>query len=222
MKFPTLLAIGAILASASAQLHAREWLLQDGVYYDLSSPRSPPDRSGHYERSPDLDTEAFEPISPGPKSDALALRIKPVIEKREIPWAGAQAPGTIVISTEERRLRLVLPGQKALEYGIGVGREGFSWKGAETITRKAQWPGWTPPAEMRQRRPDLPRHMEGGIRNPLGARALYLGTSLYRIHGTNEPNTIGNAVSSGCIRMSNPDVIDLYNRASVGALVIVE
>lgn len=222
MKHVAFLAAAVCLANAATALNAREWLLQDGQYYDLSSPRTPRDRSGHYEPAPELEDDAYEPVSPGPKSDALALRIQPVIERREIEWAGSQAPGTILISTQERRLRLVLPAGRALEYGIGVGRDGFSWKGSETITRKAQWPGWTPPAEMRQRRPDLPRHMEGGIRNPLGARALYLGTSLYRIHGTNEPNTIGQAVSSGCIRMSNPDVIDLYNRASVGALVIVE
>ncbi len=108
-----------------------------------------------------------------------------------------------------------------MRYGIGVGRPGFSWSGVKTISRKAEWPDWTPPAEMLARRPDLPRHMDGGPANPLGARALYLGSSLYRIHGTNEPETIGTNVSSGCIRMMNEDVIDLYGRVGVGTRVIV-
>jgi lipoprotein-anchoring transpeptidase ErfK/SrfK len=131
------------------------------------------------------------------------------------------SPGTIVISTGERRLYLVLPNGQALKYGIGVGREGFSWSGTHRITAKKEWPGWTPPAEMLARRPDLPRYLAGGIQNPLGARAMYLGSTLYRIHGSNEPETIGHAVSSGCIRMTNEDVVDLYNRVSVGTTVVV-
>ena len=120
-----------------------------------------------------------------------------------------------------RFLFLVEPNGQALRYGIGVGRPGFDWSGVKRISRKAEWPDWTPPAEMIVRRPDLPRHMAGGPGNPLGARALYLGSSLYRIHGTNEPSTIGHNVSSGCIRMMNEDVIDLYDRVPVGAKVIV-
>ena len=116
----------------------------------------------------------------------------------------------------------MLPGHKAVKYGIGVGRAGFDWAGTQTISRKQEWPDWIPPAEMIQRRPDLPRHMPGGPDNPLGARALYLGSSLYRIHGSNEPETIGQAVSSGCFRLTNADVIDLYNRVPVGATVIVQ
>jgi len=131
------------------------------------------------------------------------------------------SPGTIVISTGERRLYLVLPNGQALKYGIGVGRKGFSWSGTHRITAKKEWPGWTPPAEMLTRRPDLPRYLAGGIQNPLGARAMYLGSTLYRIHGSNEPETIGHAVSSGCIRMTNEDVVDLYNRVSVGTTVVV-
>jgi lipoprotein-anchoring transpeptidase ErfK/SrfK len=131
-------------------------------------------------------------------------------------------PGSIVISTSERRLYFVLGNGQALRYGIGVGREGFSWSGTSSISAKREWPDWTPPEQMRQRRPDLPVHMEGGPENPLGARAMYLGASLYRIHGTNEPNTIGQQVSSGCIRLTNEDVIDLYNRARVGATVVVQ
>jgi lipoprotein-anchoring transpeptidase ErfK/SrfK len=131
-------------------------------------------------------------------------------------------PGTIVISTRERRLYLVLGNGHALSYAVGVGRVGFTWSGVTRISAKREWPSWTPPAQMRQRRPDLPRHMRGGIDNPLGARALYLGSSLYRIHGSNEPETIGQAVSSGCFRLSNEDVIDLYNRVRVGTTVIVQ
>jgi lipoprotein-anchoring transpeptidase ErfK/SrfK len=109
-----------------------------------------------------------------------------------------------------------------MRYGVGVGKEGFTWSGTQTVTRKAEWPDWTPPEEMLRRRPDLPRHMRGGPDNPMGARAMYLGETMYRIHGSNEPHTIGSATSSGCIRMTNDDVIDLYNRVRVGATVIVQ
>ena len=132
------------------------------------------------------------------------------------------APGTIVISTSQRRLYLVTGNGQALAYGIGVGRDGFRWGGTHRITAKKEWPAWTPPPQMLARRPDLPRHMEGGIENPLGARAMYLGSTLYRIHGSNEPDTIGQAVSSGCFRMTNDDVADLYNRVSVGTTVVVK
>src|SRR3954452_9410639 len=132
------------------------------------------------------------------------------------------APGTIVINTAERGLYLVLGNGQALRYGIGVGRDGFRWGGTHRISAKKEWPSWTPPAQMLRRRPDLPRHMSGGIDNPLGARAMYLGSTLYRIHGSNEPETIGQAVSSGCFRMTNEDVTDLYSRVSVGTTVIVK
>jgi len=135
------------------------------------------------------------------------------------------APGSITINTSTRKLYLSLGSGQAIEYGIGVGRQGFLWKGSASVGRKASWPGWTPPAEMLKRRPDLPRHMEGGLENPLGARALYLfqgsKDTMFRIHGTNEPDTIGQAVSSGCIRMMNADVIDLYQRVNKGAHVTV-
>jgi len=143
------------------------------------------------------------------------------IPRELVNFSGRYSPGTIVISTTERRLYLVLPNGQALKYGIGVGREGFGWHGTHRITAKKEWPSWTPPAEMLARRPDLPRFLAGGIENPLGARALYLGSTLYRIHGSNEPETIGHAVSSGCIRMTNEDVTDLYNRVSVGTTVVV-
>ena len=127
-----------------------------------------------------------------------------------------------MIRSGERRLYLVLGSGQALRYGIGVGRDGFGWSGVKRISAKREWPAWTPPAQMLRRRPDLPRHMAGGLDNPLGARALYLGSSLYRIHGSNEPETIGQAVSSGCFRLTNEDVIDLYERVPVGATVIVQ
>ncbi|MGL4636343.1 MAG: L,D-transpeptidase [Beijerinckiaceae bacterium] len=138
-----------------------------------------------------------------------------------VDYPGPHRPGTVVIDTTTRFLYHVEAGGKAKRYGIGVGRPGFEWAGAKSITRKAEWPDWRPPAEMLKRRPDLPRYMAGGPENPMGARGLYLGSSLYRIHGTNEPHTIGQAVSSGCIRMRNEDVTDLYERVRVGTRVIV-
>ena len=143
------------------------------------------------------------------------------IPREEVAYTGSYAPGTIVISTEERRLYFILPGGRAIKYGVGVGRPGFSWGGINAISMKREWPDWTPPAQMLRRRPDLPRHMAGGLDNPLGARALYLGSTLFRIHGSNEPETIGQAVSSGCIRMTNEDVTDLYERVRVGTRVVV-
>ena len=143
------------------------------------------------------------------------------IPREIVYYSGRQAPGTIVVDTTERRMYFVLPNNQAVRYGVGVGRPGFAWSGSQTISQKREWPGWTPPPQMLKRRPDLPRHMVGGPDNPLGARALYLGSTLYRIHGSNEPETIGQAVSSGCIRMVNDDVIDLYERTRVGTRVVV-
>jgi lipoprotein-anchoring transpeptidase ErfK/SrfK len=144
------------------------------------------------------------------------------ISRTTVNFDGSYTRGTIVINTGERRLYLVLGDGQALRYGIGVGRDGYRWAGTHRISAKKEWPGWTPPSQMRARRPDLPGHMAGGIDNPLGARAMYLGSTLYRIHGSNEPETIGQAVSSGCFRMTNEDVTDLYNRVSVGATVVVK
>jgi lipoprotein-anchoring transpeptidase ErfK/SrfK len=145
----------------------------------------------------------------------------PKYEKQLVDYHGNESPGTIVVDTPNKFLFLVQGEGKALRYGIGVGRPGFTWSGIKQVAGKKEWPAWTPPPEMLARRPDLPRHMEGGPQNPLGARAMYLGSSLYRIHGSNEPWTIGTNVSSGCIRMRNEDVIDLYGRVTVGAKVIV-
>ena len=144
------------------------------------------------------------------------------VPRQTVRFEGNYRPGTIVIRSGERRLYLVQEGGRALRYGIGVGRPGFSWRGSHRITAKREWPGWTPPPQMLRRQPNLPRHMPGGPDNPLGARAMYLGSTLYRIHGSNEPHTIGQAVSSGCIRMTNDDVIHLYNQVNVGALVVVQ
>jgi lipoprotein-anchoring transpeptidase ErfK/SrfK len=144
------------------------------------------------------------------------------IPRTVVSFQSRYAPGTIYIDTSERRLYLVTDQGEAIRYGIGVGRDGFGWSGVHRVTAKREWPSWTPPSQMLARRPDLPRFMPGGLDNPLGARALYLGSTLYRIHGSNEPETIGQAVSSGCFRMVNDDVIDLYDRVSVGATVIVK
>jgi lipoprotein-anchoring transpeptidase ErfK/SrfK len=160
----------------------------------------------------------LKPLAP-PSASAPAGVAPP---RELVSYSGPYSPGTIVVSTKERRLYYILPNSQALRYGVGVGRTGFTWGGAKTISAKKEWPDWTPPPQMLKRRPDLPRHMGGGIDNPLGARAMYLGSSLYRIHGSNEPETIGTAVSSGCIRMTNDDVVDLYQRVHVGTKVIVQ
>ncbi len=143
------------------------------------------------------------------------------IPREVIDYYGPHAPNTVIVDTTERRLYLVLGGGIAIRYGIGVARPGFEWAGTHKISQKREWPGWTPPEEMKKRQPELPDYMPGGIDNPLGARALYLGSSLYRIHGSNDPNSIGQAMSSGCIRMLNEDVVDLYDRVKVGTRVIV-
>jgi lipoprotein-anchoring transpeptidase ErfK/SrfK len=143
------------------------------------------------------------------------------LRRQVVAYQTREAPGTIIIDTPRTQLLYVLSGGRAISYGIGVGRDGFTWSGVQSIARKAEWPDWTPPEEMLQRQPYLPRFMAGGPGNPLGARAMYLGGTIYRIHGTNAPETIGTHVSSGCIRMLNEDVIDLYNRVSVGTKVVV-
>jgi lipoprotein-anchoring transpeptidase ErfK/SrfK len=164
----------------------------------------------------------FEIFGGGPNFGGGGYGGSSPIQRSTVSFNGNYAPGTIYINTAERRLYLVLANGQAIRYGIGVGRDGFRWSGTHRITAKKEWPSWTPPAQMLRRRPDLPRHMAGGIDNPLGARAMYLGSTLYRIHGSNEPETIGQAVSSGCFRMTNEDVTDLYSRVPVGTTVIVK
>jgi len=199
-----------------------EFLFGDG----LQSPRY--QQAPMYQQQPSYDQPRpplpqTEPQSQqqDPAMDAAQPPLDPMYEKQFVEYHGKERAGTIVIDTPNKFLFLVQGDGRALRYGIGVGRPGFTWSGVKTISAKREWPEWTPPPEMLVRRPDLPRHMEGGPQNPLGARAMYLGSSLYRIHGSNEPWTIGTNVSSGCIRMRNEDVIDLYGRVNVGARVIV-
>jgi lipoprotein-anchoring transpeptidase ErfK/SrfK len=153
--------------------------------------------------------------------EAVRYEMSPAYRRQVVDYSGDEKPGTIIIDTPRRFLYLVQEDGKALRYGIGVGRPGFTWAGVKHISAKREWPDWRPPDEMLRRRPDLPRYMAGGPENPLGARAMYLGTTLYRIHGSNEPWTIGTQVSSGCIRMRNEDVIDLYERVRIGTKVVV-
>jgi lipoprotein-anchoring transpeptidase ErfK/SrfK len=191
-----------------------------------------PSQDGRYQQQPAYQQQpSYEPrgaLLPQPvmrqqdeASEAGHPAFDPKFEKQQVDYRGKESPGTIVIDTPNKFLFLVQGDGKALRYGIGVGRPGFTWSGVKQVSAKKEWPAWTPPPEMLARRPDLPRHMEGGPQNPLGARAMYLGSSLYRIHGSNEPWTIGTNVSSGCIRMRNEDVIDLYGRVNVGAKVVV-
>jgi len=154
-------------------------------------------------------------------TDEVQPQIPGRLQRHVVDYATREAPGAIVVDTPNTYLYYVLGGGKAIRYGIGVGREGFTWSGVKAIERKAEWPDWIPPAEMVQRQPYLPRFMAGGPGNPLGARAMYIGGTVYRIHGTNAPSTIGKQVSSGCIRMLNEDVIDLYARVNVGTKVVV-
>ena len=164
------------------------------------------------------DPATFVPSSQG---DMAHPAVDPKYDRQLVDYKSEEKPGTIVIDTPHHFLFLVQESGKAMRYGIGVGRPGFTWEGVKTISAKKEWPDWRPPTDMLQRRPDLPRYMAGGPENPLGARAMYLGSTVYRIHGSNEPWTIGSNVSSGCIRLRNADVIDLYNRVQVGTKVVV-
>ncbi len=168
-----------------------------------------------YEITMDVDDE------PGRVADER-YELDEKYQRRVVFYRTTEPAGTIIVETRERLLYLVLPDNRAMRYGIGVGRDGFRWKGLQKIARKAEWPDWRPPAEMIERQPYLPRFMAGGAGNPLGARAMYLGNTVYRIHGTNQPQTIGHAVSSGCFRLVNADVIDLYERVPVGTRVVVQ
>jgi lipoprotein-anchoring transpeptidase ErfK/SrfK len=161
------------------------------------------------------------PVSAAPYGAVERPQTDSQFMRQEVAYDTTEAPGTIVVDTEDHFLYLVLGGGEAMRYGIGTAKTGFEWSGTHHLTNKREWPDWTPPKEMLARRPDIPTHMDGGVDNPLGARALYIGNTLYRIHGTNEPWTIGHDVSSGCIRMVNADVIDLYGRVKIGAKVIV-
>jgi lipoprotein-anchoring transpeptidase ErfK/SrfK len=158
---------------------------------------------------------------PGMVPSAVDEELPPALRRQAVFFRSTEVPGTIVVHTSERFLYVVQGNGRALRYGIGVGRDGFQWQGLLKITRKQEWPDWTPPPEMIERQPYLPRFMAGGPGNPMGARALYLGNTVYRIHGTNQPQTIGSAVSSGCFRLVNPEIMDLYERIPVGTKVVV-
>ena len=158
---------------------------------------------------------------PQADEDGVAVELPARLKRQVVNYATREAPGTIIIDTPNTYLYLVMGHGQAMRYGIGVGRDGFTWSGVQSITKKAEWPDWTPPPEMIARQPYLPRQMAGGPGNPLGARAMYLGGTIYRIHGTNAPGTIGTRVSSGCIRLTNEDVADLYSRVNVGTKVVV-
>jgi lipoprotein-anchoring transpeptidase ErfK/SrfK len=197
-------------------------------YYDPVSPPAVP----HYREQPSAYGGPYgDPYERGGRggaygNDGLELGVSPGQRTAAmVPNPTNERAGTIVIDTRDRHLYLVQANGRAIQYGIGVGRQGFEWKGVAHVGRKSEWPRWIPPKEMLKRRPDLPEEMDGGLENPLGARALYLfqgsKDTLFRIHGTNEPDTIGKAVSSGCIRMMNADVIDLYHRVKVGTRVVV-
>jgi lipoprotein-anchoring transpeptidase ErfK/SrfK len=155
------------------------------------------------------------------KDQGTVVEMPARLKRQTVSYATREAPGTVIIDTPNTYLYYVLGGGQAIRYGIGVGRDGFTWSGVQSVTKKAEWPDWTPPPEMIARQPYLPRQMAGGPGNPLGARAMYLGGTVYRIHGTNAPETIGTHISSGCIRLTNEDVSDLYSRVNVGTKVIV-
>jgi len=165
--------------------------------------------------------QASDREQPGIIPDPSEEQLDPILQRQVVFFRSSEPPGTIIVHTSERFLYVVQPGGRALRYGVGVGRAGFQWQGLLKVTRKEEWPDWIPPPEMIERQPYLPRFMAGGPGNPLGARALYLGNTVYRIHGTNQPQTIGTAVSSGCFRLVNPDVIDLYDRIPLGTKVVV-
>jgi lipoprotein-anchoring transpeptidase ErfK/SrfK len=169
------------------------------------------------ERIPEPTVQDVDPGQTRGSADSVPYEFR----KQPVFFRSQEAPGTIVVDTSERFLYLVQSPTRAIRYGVGVGRDGFTWTGILKVTRKAEWPDWTPPEEMIQRQPYLPRWMAGGPGNPMGARAMYLGSTVYRIHGTNAPDTIGQAVSSGCFRLVNDDIADLYDRVQLGAKVIV-
>jgi lipoprotein-anchoring transpeptidase ErfK/SrfK len=202
-----------------------EFLFSDGAQGSNYGPsyRQPDERSTDPRRRmlPPMEPESRAAYQQGESIDPARPAMDPKYLPQTVSYDGKEGAGTIVVDTSNKFLYLVQDGGKAMRYGIGVGRPGFTWQGVKTITAKKEWPSWTPPKEMLARRPDLPRFMEGGEANPLGARAMYLGSTLYRIHGSNEPWTIGTNVSSGCFRMRNEDVIDLYGRVNVGARVVV-
>jgi lipoprotein-anchoring transpeptidase ErfK/SrfK len=211
--------VGAMLATAGAVLGMQPASAQVLAYSDTSA-RYP--NSIFRQVMPHVSVQQqgpYESIVAEPQESAAA--IPEHLRRQIVAYPTREAPGTIVVDTPNTYLHYVLGGGKAMRYGIGVGREGFTWSGVRSIERKAEWPDWVPPPEMIERQPYLPRWMAGGEGNPLGARAMYIAGTVYRIHGTNAPSSIGQNVSSGCIRMLNEDVVDLYSRVNVGTKVVV-
>jgi lipoprotein-anchoring transpeptidase ErfK/SrfK len=226
-RFTTASALALLAGLAATPLSAAHaagtdnfWLLQLLPGHDgrASLAQPAPQKTAY---APASQTDASLITVPGASEQVMDYPLDPEFLPKVVAYPSSEKPGTIVIDTEGRHLFLIMPNQQALRYGVGVGRPGFEWAGVHHITRMAEWPDWTPPDEMLKRQPGIPHHMGGGPDNPLGARALYLGSTLYRIHGSNEPWTIGHAVSSGCIRMRNQDIMDLYQRVRVGNKVIV-
>jgi lipoprotein-anchoring transpeptidase ErfK/SrfK len=228
-KLKNLIIATSMLAIQSA--NAAQWIINDNGDFQIlnedpsdGTPRNP---AALWDDGPIYNNDYYPdpPAEPNRQSRFLPYEDKVVIPPRitrtEVPWTENQEVGEIIISTSNRKLWHVIAPGRAVQYDVAVGKEGFSWQGTEKVTAMKEWPSWTPPKEMRERNPKLPEHMDGGPANPMGARALYLGNTLYRIHGSNEPYTIGHAVSSGCIRMTNEDVIDLYNSSSKGVKVTV-
>jgi len=170
----------------------------------------------------DIPNPTIRDADPGIDNTGRAAQVDNVYRPQPVFYRTHEAPGTIIVNTSDRFLYLVMGNNRAMRYGVGVGRDGFQWGGIHKITRKAEWPDWTPPEEMIARQPYLPRFMAGGPGNPMGARAMYIGSTVYRIHGTNAPDTIGHAVSSGCFRLVNDDVTDLYERVPVGTKIVVQ
>jgi lipoprotein-anchoring transpeptidase ErfK/SrfK len=225
----------------AASLNGAAWaeplsLTPDQQPYQVAAVQQPQPRSGiggggfieflfgggSAQRSEPQPHQAYASAPAAPQAEDYSDgQMDPRYLRQEVEYQGGEAPGTIVIDTPNKFLYLVEGSGRAIRYGVGVGRPGFTWAGAHTISAKKEWPDWVPPEEMLQRQPGLPHFMAGGPGNPLGARAMYLGSTLYRIHGSNEPWTIGHNVSSGCIRLRNADVIDLYSRVKVGTKVIV-
>jgi lipoprotein-anchoring transpeptidase ErfK/SrfK len=208
------LAVGAFAFAPIAKAAPQDQLFP--FVLPLPGPSSQANPSYQYEPQQPA-VQAYAPT----EDERTAYELPPRLRRQIVSYASHEAPGTVIIDTPHTYLYYVLGGGRAIRYGIGVGRDGFTWSGTQSITRKAEWPDWTPPPEMIKRQPYLPRQMAGGPGNPLGARAMYLGDTEYRIHGTNAPETIGTHVSSGCIRLTNDDVTDLYSRVTVGAKVIV-
>jgi lipoprotein-anchoring transpeptidase ErfK/SrfK len=226
MRIPihSLRTVGAVIAAAGVILSINPASAQVMSYGPGYAPRNP--------------LNLFQPVSPQaayayappqqeqyesivPEADQTDAALPERLRKQIVSYATREAPGTIVVDTPNKYLYYVMSNGQAIRYGVGVGREGFTWSGVKSVERKAEWPDWIPPAEMIQRQPYLPRFMAGGESNPLGARAMYIGGTVYRIHGTNAPSTIGHNVSSGCIRMLNADVKDLYERVKIGTKVVV-